>query len=74
MPAAPDDLARQLWLVSDWLLVLREDPRIPVQHLPADWPAAAAERVFRRRHTAYQSKAQRILDDLLDSIDVPPTP
>jgi hypothetical protein len=29
MPTAPDDLARQLWLVSDWLLVLREDPRIP---------------------------------------------
>jgi phenylacetic acid degradation operon negative regulatory protein len=74
MPTAPDDLARQLWLVSDWLLVLREDPRIPVQHLPADWPAAAAERVFRRRHTAFWRKAQRILDDLLDSIDAAPTP
>jgi phenylacetic acid degradation operon negative regulatory protein len=73
MPTAADDLARQLWLVSDWLLVLREDPRIPVQHLPADWPAAAAERVFRQRHTAFQRRAGRILDDLLDSIDAPPS-
>jgi phenylacetic acid degradation operon negative regulatory protein len=74
MLTAPDDLARQLWLVSDWLLVLREDPRIPAQHLPADWPAASAEQIFRRCHAAFRRKAERILDGLLDSIDAAPTP
>jgi phenylacetic acid degradation operon negative regulatory protein len=73
LPAAPDDLARQLWLVSDWLLVVRDDPRIPLQHLPTGWPAVAAERVFRRRHAAFRRKAERILAGLLDAIDVPPT-
>jgi phenylacetic acid degradation operon negative regulatory protein len=73
LPAAPDDLARRLWLVSDWLLVLRDDPRIPLRYLPAGWPAVAAERVFRRRHAAFRQKAERILGGLLDSIDVPPT-
>jgi phenylacetic acid degradation operon negative regulatory protein len=73
LPAAPDDLARQLWLVSDWLLVVRDDPRIPLRYLPAGWPAVAAERIFRRRHEAYRRKAERILSGLLDSIDVPPT-
>lgn len=73
LPAAPDDLARQLWLVSDWLLVVRDDPRIPLRYLPVGWPAVAAERVFRRRHDAFRRKAERILGTLLDSIDVPPT-
>jgi phenylacetic acid degradation operon negative regulatory protein len=74
LPAAPDDLARQLWLVSDWLLVVRDDPRIPLQYLPGGWPAVAAEHVFRRRHAAFQRKAQRILGGLLDAIDAASTP
>jgi len=71
LPAALDDLARQLWLVSDWLLVVRDDPRIPLRYLPGGWPAVAAERVFRRRHADFRPKAERILGRLLDSIEVP---
>jgi phenylacetic acid degradation operon negative regulatory protein len=74
LPDAPDDLARQLWLVSDWLLVIRDDPRIPVRHLPAEWPAVAAERVFQRRQSMFRPKAERILSRLLDCIDLPSTP
>ena len=74
LPDAPDDLARQLWLVSDWLLVLRDDPRIPLRYLPARWPAVAAERAFRRRHAAFRPKAELILDGMLDSIEAPVTP
>lgn len=62
LPGAPEDLARQLWLVSEWLLILRDDPRIPLRHLPPDWPAVAAEEVFHRRHDRLNPRAQKILD------------
>lgn len=70
LSAAPDDLARQLWLISEWLLVLRDDPRIPLQHLPPEWPAVAAEEVFHRRHDELNTRAQRILDQTVDVVEV----
>lgn len=70
LPAAPDDLARLLWLSSEWLLLLRDDPRIPLPYLPDDWPAVAAEAVFLRRHAELQPEAQRIADAIVDVIDV----
>ena len=71
LPAAPDDLARQLWLLSEWLLILRDDPRIPLRHLPPDWPAVAAEKVFHRRHDRLDPRTQKILDQVLDAVEVP---
>jgi phenylacetic acid degradation operon negative regulatory protein len=71
LPSAPDDLARQLWLVSEWLLILRDDPRIPLRYLPPDWPAVAAEAVFHRRHDRLNPRARKILDQVLDEVDVP---
>jgi phenylacetic acid degradation operon negative regulatory protein len=70
LPAAPDDLARQLWLISEWLLILREDPRIPLRHLPSDWPALGAEEVFRRRNDGLTAGAQKVLDDVMDAIEL----
>lgn len=72
LPAAPDDLARLLWLLSEWLLVLRDDPRIPLRHLPAQWPAVAAEEVFLHRHEILYPRARRIAEALIDSIDIRP--
>ncbi|MGH3585086.1 MAG: PaaX family transcriptional regulator [Pseudonocardia sp.] len=46
-PQLPDGLALQLVLQTEWLQVIRRDPRLPVQHLPADWPAEPAQRLFR---------------------------
>lgn len=66
----PDDLARQLWLISEWLLILRDDPRIPLCHLPPDWPAVAAEEVFQRWHDGLAAGAQKILDDIMDVVEV----
>jgi phenylacetic acid degradation operon negative regulatory protein len=71
LPAAPEDLARLLGLVSEWLLILRDDPRIPLRHLPPDWPAVAAEKVFRRRHNQLNTRAQRILDQVVDAVEIP---
>jgi phenylacetic acid degradation operon negative regulatory protein len=70
LPGALDDLARQLWLVSEWLLILRDDPRIPLRHLPPNWPAVAAEEVFHRRHDRLNPRAQKILDQVVDAVDV----
>ena len=32
---APDDLARQLRLHAEWRQLIRKDPRLPAEHLPA---------------------------------------
>ena len=71
LPSLPDDLARHLWLISEWLLILRDDPRIPLPHLPPEWPAVEAETVFRRRYDTLGPRAHAILDELLDAVDVP---
>jgi phenylacetic acid degradation operon negative regulatory protein len=73
LPAAPDDLARVLWLLSEWLLLLRDDPRIPLGNLPADWPAVPAEEVFHRCHARLEPAARRIVAAFLDAIEVSPT-
>ena len=53
MTLAPDDLARQLMLHTDWLQLVRQDPHLPAGQLPQDWPAISAEEVFRRLANRY---------------------
>jgi phenylacetic acid degradation operon negative regulatory protein len=65
-PQLPDRLARQLVLQADWLQVIRRDPRLPVQHLPADWPAEPAQDLFRGLNAEYDPEARQILSGLLD--------
>jgi phenylacetic acid degradation operon negative regulatory protein len=68
-PDDPDDpLATRLALAGEWLEAIRRDPRLPVEHLPADWPAARAQKVFRDREAAWREPAQAIADDLLDRL------
>ena len=60
-----DPLAAQLLLASDWLQVIRADPRLPAEHLPADWPAAKAESLFVELDRAVEEAgeiARQILD------------
>jgi len=72
---APDDLARQLRLHAEWLQLIRKDPRLPAEHLPADWPAIHAERLFGQLAAAYEEPARAIAAELLDTIEVgPPGP
>ncbi len=69
-PDAParrgDPLAVKLLLGCDWLQIIRADPRLPCAHLPADWPAAAAERVFKQLDEAVDQAAGRIAQQILD--------
>ncbi|MFF1449746.1 PaaX family transcriptional regulator C-terminal domain-containing protein [Streptomyces sp. NPDC058274] len=68
---APQDFARdpfagQLLLHTDWLELVRRDPHLPAEHLPADWPAIRAEALFqdlaRRCAAPARAEAERVLD------------
>ena len=61
-----DPLAVKLLLSSEWLQTIRDDPRLPVEHLPADWPAAEAESLFVRLDRRVDKEAARIAEQLLD--------
>ncbi len=65
-PQLPDPLARQLVLQADWLQVIRRDPRLPVQHLPDDWPARPAQELFRAVNAEYDPEARIIASEVLD--------
>lgn len=67
-PESRDDLARQLILHTDWLRLVRQDPHLPVEHLPADWPAIRAEQVFNHLAKGYLETAAAIAKDVLDEI------
>ncbi|HLU29585.1 MAG TPA: PaaX family transcriptional regulator C-terminal domain-containing protein [Glycomyces sp.] len=65
---AADPLARQLLLTAEWLQLLRRDPRLPIGHLPADWPAERAQRRFRRLHAELDPEARVLASGLLDTV------
>lgn len=69
VPDAPDSLARLLLLMSEWMRLVRADPRLPLAYLPDPWPAVPAERLVRRLRDEYQASATTIVDTLLDVID-----
>ncbi|QVQ52851.1 PaaX family transcriptional regulator [Spiractinospora alimapuensis] len=69
---ARDPLVWHLWLTADWLSTIREDPRLPLRLLPADWPADAAQGVFRSLHARWQAGAAEEAAAVLDTISTEP--
>jgi phenylacetic acid degradation operon negative regulatory protein len=63
-----DELAVKLRLLTQWLRLVRADPHLPVRHLPADWPAAGAEDVFRRADTRVDAAARAQAEALLETV------
>lgn len=70
LPSAPDDLARQLVLHTDWLQLVRQDPHLPAGHLPQDWPAIRAEKCFRSLAKKYEPVAGRLAGQVLDVLEL----
>ncbi|WP_328794331.1 PaaX family transcriptional regulator [Herbidospora solisilvae] len=68
LPDAPDALVRQLLLHTDWLQLVRQDPHLPAEHLPDDWPAIRAEQVFHARAEEYVRPARLVADGVLDEL------
>jgi phenylacetic acid degradation operon negative regulatory protein len=62
-----DPLATKLLLITDWLQIVRRDPRLPAEHLPADWPAAPAQELFRALNDRLTGPAAEIAAGLLDT-------
>jgi phenylacetic acid degradation operon negative regulatory protein len=67
-PRLPDGLAQQLALQTDWLRVIRRDPRLPLQHLPEGWPAERAQDLFHALNADYDDDARAVVADLLDVV------
>ncbi|MFI6575777.1 PaaX family transcriptional regulator C-terminal domain-containing protein [Nocardiopsis sp. NPDC050513] len=72
VPEAPDDLARLLLLMTDWLQTIRLDPRIPLAHLPDDWPAVRAQKLVHELHGTYAEPARIEAERVLDTVPMPP--
>jgi phenylacetic acid degradation operon negative regulatory protein len=68
LPGHPDPLARKLFLLSEWLEIIRHDPRLPLHHLPAGWPAPRAYRVLRERHAELEEPALRVAERILETL------
>ena len=69
--AAGDALARDLLLESDWLQTIRADPRLPLEHLPQDWPAEPAQELFRKLSAEVKPEAHTLAAAVLDTIPAP---
>ncbi|WP_255948377.1 PaaX family transcriptional regulator [Streptomyces odontomachi] len=67
---ARDDLACQVQLHTDWLQVIRQDPHLPAEHLPEEWPAIRAEEVFRLLDRKIAPGAAKLAATLLDEIEL----
>ncbi|MEU5317486.1 PaaX family transcriptional regulator C-terminal domain-containing protein [Streptomyces sp. NPDC021056] len=70
VPEADEALARRLLLQAEWLRVIRRDPRLPVKHLPDNWPAEQAEKTFRAVHERLTPFAGACAERLLDLVPV----
>jgi phenylacetic acid degradation operon negative regulatory protein len=68
-PGQPEDpLVLQLRLETQWLRIIRTDPRLPVQHLPKGWPAGPAQQVFQQVHDRVSGPARDLADHMLDVV------
>jgi phenylacetic acid degradation operon negative regulatory protein len=67
-PFAGDPLAAHLSIVTEWLGVIRSDPRLPVRHLPDDWPAIPAQKAFRDIEGELAAPAAELVATLLDTV------
>ncbi|MER5831598.1 PaaX family transcriptional regulator C-terminal domain-containing protein [Streptomyces sp. NPDC002130] len=72
LPDADDALVLRLRLQTEWLQIVRRDPRLPVGHLPDDWPAEQAEKTFRTVHERLSPLVRDASERLLDLVPARP--
>lgn len=63
-----DELSRRVQLGAEWLLVIRQDPVLPVALLPKDWPGVRAAALFRTLRHQWTRPADNVAAELLESI------
>lgn len=67
-----DDLSRQILLEAEWLVLIREDPRLPLDLLPEGWPGIRAEEVFATLRHALAVPARRQAETTLEWMSLDP--
>jgi len=72
--AGASALTRVLLLQSEWAQLARADPRLPVSHLPPDWPARAAYALYHVLHSSLESQARQQCATRIRVIEVSPEP
>ncbi|MBI4941877.1 MAG: PaaX family transcriptional regulator [Actinobacteria bacterium] len=70
-PGPVDPLARRALLAADWSRVVRRDPRLPLELLPADWPAARAQTLFRELVGRLTEPSRRQAQVDMDTVRLP---
>jgi phenylacetic acid degradation operon negative regulatory protein len=66
-----DPLGRQPALQEEWRLAMRQEPRLPVELLPAPWPAEEAQQLFHRLHDEVEVRARGVAAAIFDVIPAP---
>jgi phenylacetic acid degradation operon negative regulatory protein len=72
VPQYGDPLSAYLVLTSEWAQLVRSDPRLPKEHLPGDWCAVDAHRLFLRRLHEIEPNAQSQADSSLRYLALKP--
>lgn len=73
-PGVDDILAGHILLITEWQQILVDDPELPVQYLPGDWPALNAYATFRQRQSAFADDATRAFEEILDAMPLEDLP
>ncbi|MEV4037371.1 PaaX family transcriptional regulator [Streptomyces umbrinus] len=68
-----DPLGTRLRLTSEWLRIIRTDPRLPARHLPAAWPARSAHDTFHRIAEQTEAPACRMAARLMETTPLRPS-
>jgi phenylacetic acid degradation operon negative regulatory protein len=63
---ALDDLSREILLLTEWLLLIRDDPRLPLELLPDNWPGTRAEELFWSLRRELAEPASKLAESTLD--------
>jgi phenylacetic acid degradation operon negative regulatory protein len=70
--ASADPLALTLRMTTEWLDIIRKDPRLPIAHLPEGWPAVEAQQLFHDLHELHVADADAAAHALIESVPVEP--
>ena len=67
-----DELCTRTLLEAEWLLLIREDPHLPLALLPDDWPGLPAEQAFSSLRRKLKEASGNLADTTLDWLSLPP--
>jgi phenylacetic acid degradation operon negative regulatory protein len=71
-PGDLDELSQLTLLTAEWLLLTRQNPRLPLTLLPPKWPGVRAQELFRALRRELAGPADRLAGERLTTIEAFP--